>query len=99
MYCEHHVLRIRQNKLSGVAEDFFLVMFLVVDGIVTTKTIVTPFSVIFEAMMTIFLRRRRIIVSRMINARTILIASSNRRNDCTDCSDEHDQEEDNTCLL
>jgi hypothetical protein len=55
--------------------------------------------VIFEAMMTIFLRRRRIIVSRLINARTILIASSNRRNDCTDCSDEHDQEEDNTCLL
>jgi hypothetical protein len=51
---------------SGVMADFFFVLFLVVDGIVTMKTIVTHFTVIFEATM-IIVSRRRTIVSRMIS--------------------------------
>ena len=70
LFCER-VLCIRQNKLPGVAADFFFVLFLVVEGIIKTKMIVTPFAVVFEATMIIVLRRR-------INARTILVASSRR---------------------
>jgi hypothetical protein len=65
------------SKLPGVAAEFFVELFLVVDGIVTMITIVTPFTVIFKAAM-IIVSRRRIIVLRMINARTILVVSSRR---------------------
>ena len=58
------------SKLPGVAAEFFVELFLVVDGIVTMITIVTPFTVIFKATM--------IRVLRMINARTILVVSSRR---------------------